>query len=64
MVKVQVDIELAGSDFENPQALGHNFFANTVSGYGGDAFLGHGGLLLGSSCKWNILNAQTGFAHL
>jgi hypothetical protein len=41
MVKLQIDAELAGYSVHHAQALGHDFFANAISGNDSDAVLAH-----------------------
>jgi hypothetical protein len=41
VVEVQINAKFAGSSVHDAQAFRHDFFANAISGYHGNAVLGH-----------------------
>jgi hypothetical protein len=41
VVKLQANVKAAGHGLQNPQPLGHDFFANAVPGNDSDAVCGH-----------------------
>jgi hypothetical protein len=43
MIKMQIEIELAGSGLHDSQTFRHDFFANAITGYDCNSFFGHGG---------------------
>jgi hypothetical protein len=46
MVKLQIDAEFAGCRIHDPQAFGHDFFANAISRNDSDTVLAHTGYFL------------------
>jgi hypothetical protein len=58
VVKLQANVKTPGSGFQHPQTLGHDFFANAVTGNDCDTVFGHDNPLLnGKTSEQSTTNA-------